>query len=280
MIITDSHNSILSVFGDESADETKERVFAVAGVIGSEAQWQKLEAQWVERSKGRVFHANHCDSDQGEYRNTPHRENKELYKDLTQLLAVSEMGGFGFAIDLKGQKEVFPNAPDISYYKCLTEVMDAMTRCAVFNKCSVKFTFDQHPETEYNTGVIFRTLTDFPVLGKHLFPNASFDSRRNPRIQVADLFARETMKALDNVVGPVKRPPRKSLTALTDTQRFHVLAVQRDYFEDMKRKMPEAQKITGMEEHKYHQWLKDNNRQHNITNMFLFIEHLGKLDKA
>ena len=271
--------SILSVFGDESADETKQRVFAVAAAIGTEAHWQLLEVKWLERTGGTVFHANDCDSDQGEYKNKPHSDNKALYKDLVQLLAASGMGGYGFALDLAAQRKVFPKAPDIAYYKCLIEVMDRMTRCAAYNKRSVKFTFDKHPETEHNAGVIYRTLLDFPKLGYHLFPEVFFESRQNPRIQVADLFARETMKALDNLIGPVKRPERKSLLALTSTGHFHVDAVGIDYFEDMKRQMPESQKITGMEEHKYLQWLNESHRQHNITNMFLFIDHLGNLDK-
>ena len=34
----------LKLFGDESADATKSRVFAVAGVIGSESEWTLAEA--------------------------------------------------------------------------------------------------------------------------------------------------------------------------------------------------------------------------------------------
>ncbi len=57
---------MLSVFGDESADETQQRVFAVAGVIGSEGAWAELEAKWVTRNGGIPFHAADCESGHGD----------------------------------------------------------------------------------------------------------------------------------------------------------------------------------------------------------------------
>src|SRR5438876_11140851 len=87
---------LLSVYGDESSDERQQRVFAVAGLIGSEEMWERLEAQWLERTHGIPFHANNCDSDRGDYENTPHKENKALYRDLTTLLSDSGLGGWGF----------------------------------------------------------------------------------------------------------------------------------------------------------------------------------------
>ena len=41
---------MLSVFGDGSADETKQRLFAVGGVIGSEEAWLQLERKWIART--------------------------------------------------------------------------------------------------------------------------------------------------------------------------------------------------------------------------------------
>src|SRR5712692_10503716 len=99
---------MLSVFGDESADETKQRVFAVAGVIGREEQWEQLEARWIARTGSFPFHAKDCESDQGDYKGIDHQQNQDLYKDLAQLLAASGLGGWGFAIDLLAQRQVFP----------------------------------------------------------------------------------------------------------------------------------------------------------------------------
>src|SRR5207249_9086331 len=89
---------ILLVFGDESADETRERVFAVAGVVGSEKQWVLLEAQREARCAGVPFHAKKCDTDYGDFAAFTHQQNKDLYRDLTVLLARSRLGGFGIAL--------------------------------------------------------------------------------------------------------------------------------------------------------------------------------------
>jgi hypothetical protein len=56
---------MLCAYGDESSDETKQRVFAVGAVVGAEEQWVELEAKWVDRTGGTPFHANDCDSNQG-----------------------------------------------------------------------------------------------------------------------------------------------------------------------------------------------------------------------
>ncbi len=99
---------VIFVYGDESMDETKQRVCAVAGVVGVEFAWLRLESLWVNRTNGIPFHANHCDSDFGDYTNTPHAENKALYRDLSIMLANSGLGGFGMAIDLAAHRREFP----------------------------------------------------------------------------------------------------------------------------------------------------------------------------
>lgn len=107
---------MLFAFGDESADETKERVFAVAGVIGSEEQWESLEKKWGARCNGIPFHANDCDSNHGDFKVFSHQQNKDRYRDLTVLLTQSGLGGFGIALDLFAQKLIFPQAPGDSLF--------------------------------------------------------------------------------------------------------------------------------------------------------------------
>jgi len=272
---------MMSCFGDESADETKQRVFAVAGVIGGDRQWENLETKWVTRIGNTPFHAKDCESDQGDYRGIDHKQNQDLYKDLTQLLATSGMGGWGFAIDLQAQKRVFPDAPDISYYKCFVEVLDAMLICAAYNKETVKFTFDMRSEGEYNTGLLYRMFLDLPPLRKHLFSEISFAChKKNIRVQIGDLLARETMKSLDNIIGPVKRNPRKSWLALAETGNFHVKAVGEEYFGDLKRQMPTLLEKTGIKFDDYRQWLQDTKHQDNTTNYFLYVEYVIKRGKG
>src|ERR1700730_16740000 len=98
---------MILVYGDDSADEKRERVCAVAGVVGSWRAWRILEREWLNRTGGIPFHANECESDQGAYRNSPHHENKALYKDLAIMMANSHIFGAGVAIDLSAKRSVF-----------------------------------------------------------------------------------------------------------------------------------------------------------------------------
>lgn len=100
---------MLSVFGDESSDETGQRTFAVAGVMGTQEEWDKLEIKWIERTKGRFFHGADLETDQGDFKGIPHEENQKLYADLTNLLARSNMMGFGSAMDIHAYKKCGPS---------------------------------------------------------------------------------------------------------------------------------------------------------------------------
>ena len=48
---------VISVFGDESSDETHERVFSVAGLVGTDAEWAEADALWAKATRGEEFHA-------------------------------------------------------------------------------------------------------------------------------------------------------------------------------------------------------------------------------
>jgi hypothetical protein len=264
---------MFSVFGDETADESKQRVFAVGGVIGSEEMWKKLADKWVSRTQGVPFHAVDCDSDRGDYSNTSHQENKALYRDVTTLVAGSGLGGYAFLLDLIALRKVFPDAPDIAYYRCFVEVIDKMATCAVSNNETVKFSFDINRETRYNAAYFYSMMAKFPPLKGILIEEINFiTSKDSPGIQIADLFTHEAMKALDNQIGPVKRNPRGSWMALWNSGRFHAEVVSDDWFNNLKSKMGLLQAQTGMKEDGYRKWLRQNNRQDNMSNKFEYMQ--------
>jgi hypothetical protein len=263
---------VLAVYGDESADSKKERVFAVAGVVASEREWRVLESQWLERTGGVPFHATDCDTDRDVYASRPHAANKELYRDLTTLLAnCQEMAGWAFVIDMKAQRRVFPDAPDLAYFKGFFEVVNAMTIFARNNNETVRFTFDVRQESDYNAGLLYSMYHE--DWRDHLEADLAFESaKQNSRIQVADLFAREAMKAMDNALGPVRRPARASWRALNATGRFHLVGVSDEWFLDLKRKLPELERdvlvsMTG----EYPQWLAARRLHDNDTNRFRYL---------
>jgi hypothetical protein len=272
---------MLLVYGDESMDETKQRVCAVAGIIGTEEQWSALEWKWMQYTNGVPFHGNHCDSDQGDYAARPHWENKELYRDLTILLANSGLAGYGQAIDLMAKNAVFPESEDITYYTAFQRVILAMKNFAYHAGDIAELTFDMRLESAHNAGYLYGSLRETePDWTPYLASKISFEfAKDNPRIQVADLLAREAMKGLDNLVGPKKRPIRKSWQTLLDTHRFTVDAFSTAWFEDMKRKLPETEKKMNMNRDMYIEWLRQRNRQHNTSNMFQFVDWTARRDK-
>jgi hypothetical protein len=271
---------MLFVYGDESMDEAKQRVCAVAGIIGTEDQWKALEFQWARRTNGVPFHGNDCDSDQGDYSDRPHWENKALYRDLTTLLANSGLCGYGHAIDLIARNKAFPESEDLAYYTAFQRVVVAMVNFAQSAGDITEMIFDMRLESEHNAGFIYGAIRDNePDWAPFLSSKISFEfAKSNPRIQVADLLAREAMKALDNLIGPVNRPTRKSWQALLDTKRFVTFGFGTDWFESLKHAMPEAEKKMNMNREMYIEWLSERKRQHNLSNMFQFADWTAKRD--
>jgi hypothetical protein len=272
---------MLLVYGDESMDETKQRVCAVAGLIGTEEQWNALEWHWIRYTNGVPFHGNDCDSDHGDYAGRPHWENKALYRDLTILLANSGLAGYGQAIDLIAKNTVFPESEDLTYYTAFQRVILAMKNFASHAGDIAELTFDMRLESEHNAGFLYRSLRENePDWTPYQASKISFEfAKDNIRIQVADLLARESMKALDNRIGPVKRKIRKSWEALADTQRFQIDMFSVEWFEDMKRKLPETEQKMNMNRDMYIEWLRQRNRQHNVSNMFQFVDWTARRDK-
>jgi hypothetical protein len=89
---------MLSVFGDESHDPTKVRVFAVAGLLGDENQWASFRQTWNARLNGSIFHAADCESGYGDFRDMPETDRHRLHRDLTRMVAESGLIGYGLSL--------------------------------------------------------------------------------------------------------------------------------------------------------------------------------------
>jgi hypothetical protein len=268
---------MILVYGDDSADKKRDRVAAVAAVFGSEEMWGWIEPQWIARNDGVPFHARDCESDRGDYRDIPHEKNKGLYKDLATMLAFSELIGLGIAIDLVAQRIVFPQAPDLAYYKAFTEIMAFIKRIATRYKQPAKFVFDISTENEYNAGLLYDNFrSDDPEMMQYFDAEISFvPAKYSPRVQIADLLAYEAMKALDNTLGPKPRR-RRSWEALRATDRFEVFSFSEEWFKDLKRHLPELEQKVGFNQQDYTKWLNEKNRHHNTSNLFHFVNWIAK----
>ena len=272
---------MLLVYGDESLDGTQSRVCAVAGVIGSEEMWRELEPKWIERNCGTPFHAKDCESDHGDYApkngedpDKKHQENKALYSDLASLVAESGLGGFASAQDLIAQRKAFPSPYDPPlYYQGFLDVLEAIRNAAADRGEMAELTFGNRNESQFNAGELYSYLQHCGLYWQErLASKLSFESSRaNPRIQVADLFAHEAMKDLDNEIGPTKRAPRRSWECLRSTGRFQVEKRGEQYFSDPRMQPGAIQKALGFNESDYDEWLSGNRLPRCYTSFLRFL---------
>jgi hypothetical protein len=279
---------VLSVFGDESIDESQRRVFAVAGLFGSEAQWDALEVKWKTRTNGIAFHAADCESDQRDYVNFSHAENQTLYKDLTTLLVDSKLVGYGVAIDLVSQNkylgELLPESP---YYKCFGEIVLFFARQAYLSipQEQVKFTFDQRLETQYNSTFLYDYMATLPEWEhrSYIHQEVSFASRKMVGIQAADLWAREIMKHLDNQIGPKKRDTRRSFIALQDSKRFGANWYVGEYFDGLAKAIAAMDAPSGMgafQQGAYKEWLTQGRHSDSYAMRIKYVTQRDAIERA
>ncbi len=248
---------MLTVYGDESHEGEKRKVFAVAGIIGTDEQWDSFDAIWLARTGGKIFHAADCETDKGDFKGIPHDVNLEFVKDLTQILIKSPMKGFATAIDIEACRDLIPHFLETDlYFRCFAPVVLLFARMAHdYNPPQqVRFLFDRNDETEF---LSIKLVEYFASLKKYPFSafidDCGFASKKKPGIQAADLIAREAMKDLDNILHP-KRDRRRSMTALLESKKFGFRFWDRQSFEEHIEDLPEIEKQIGMRWDDYENW--------------------------
>ena len=270
---------VLFAYGDESMDETCQRVCAVAGIIGSEEAWSHLESCWVAANDGVPFHAKDCETDQGNYApkanencDQKHKANQDLYKVLTILLCDSGLVGFAATANLIAERQHYPNVPAL-YFREFSVVIEALCWWARGRGELVKMCFDGRTQSDHNAGLIYGQMREqFPEWRPYLSEKIEFDySRTNVRKQTADLFAREAMKHLDNRIGPEKRKPRKSWLALSSTGSFSFMEFGEEFFAQEEQGWNNALSLDGERFRQYLAWLDQRRRQHNLSNVISFV---------
>jgi hypothetical protein len=254
---------VYCAYGDESRDETALRVYAVAGIFGSQEDWSALEGQWAERLGGKVFHAADCECGYGEFSGIPKSERLGLYRDLTTLVVKSKLMGVATAINVADFSESFPEEDQHApYIWGFADVVENMAQLAFVSMPSdtVKIVFDRNQDVQYNAIEIYNFLVHSKrlasTLRQHLADEVSFACRRTLGVQVADLIARESMKNLDANASNSGRPTRQSFQALRDTRRFSFAEQGKAYIEELKAKHA-AKSIPNATQAAYKQWLAD-----------------------
>jgi hypothetical protein len=271
---------VFTVFGDESSDDKGERIFSVAGVGGSQEEWDDLEVSWLKLTEGRVFHSSDCEAGRGDFANMGKKDRLKLYKDLVNLLISTKLLGYVVTTDVAGFHEFNPdtdsNAP---YHHCFVRVIVHFAEIGfqLIPRDKVSFTFDINTQTNFSSGLLYDYMarTDEWPFGAQL-DKLSFANRKTVGIQVADMIAREFMKHCDNfIVGPQKyKRPRESYKALARSFRYRGIYEAREYWQSFRSQFQELEKRTGLTRDSYAQWLKDKGLTDCMTNKHRYLIYL------
>jgi hypothetical protein len=263
-----------AVFGDESSDERCEIVFAVGGIFGEEEKWTALAELWIEITNGEEFHAAEWDT----------RARRDQYKALVCALAESKLIGWGNAMDMQDYQRIFPDAIDqFPYYHCFGTVIEhfAQYTSMCIPRGIVNFTFDQNLEVQHHASALYHHLLTEPgwIDREYVSDEITYSTRSNPKIQVADLWAREIMKHVCNSKRPVKRPMRRSLAVLRETKRFGFDIHETSFFESMKASFAKTYK-PGRALGEYEAWREKLGIQDNTENRLRYWFYLDGIAKG
>jgi hypothetical protein len=261
-----------TVFGDESYDEKKQRVYAVAGLFGDKSQWENTESEWLKLTKGEEVHASECET-----------KDKNYYKALVTVLVNSAIWGWGAAMSLEDYATIFDQSTgNLPYYFCFFKVIEhfAYYTRLLIPQDKVEFTFDRNLETQYNATFMYDYLIKLPEWTDASFMSdeISFSSRKNPKVQMADLWVREVMKYTDKALISNSPVMRLSLMVLTKTKRFAFDMYEKSYFVDMKRQIRERHE-PGHSIEEYHSWRDSNNMQDTTENRIKYHMYLNLLEE-
>jgi hypothetical protein len=212
--------AMLRAYLDESTDSKRERVFAIAGYLGTEEEWLKLENAWKEATRGlECFHMAECESQVGEFEEWPKEKCIELVTALVTILLERELYGVCSAIMIDDFKRVFPDEPlDTLYYLCFQHCVSSIAELACSRGEEVAFVFDRTSEfsgTALNHYNALATSEKWQY-SRWLGPIAFESKVKFIPLQAADLVAYETFKYMHNAQYDPQRPIRKSIDRLRE----------------------------------------------------------------
>ncbi len=255
---------MMAVYGDDSADGGKVRVYAFGGVAGTQEEWDDLEVKWLAKTGGIPFHATDCESGHGNYEGISEDVRGKLHRDLARILAGSKLFGYGVAIDLKAFRKCFASTTkDDAYFYCFLPVVVHFFRHSqnLMPPQRVQFTFDLNPNVKRgNPALLYEEylvkLKEYTPMREFIDKDMSFASKDSVGVQVSDLFTYEIMKSfLNSLNREVGTRTQKEI--LDATKRFLIKPpMEEHYWREFSQKQQDFLKSSA---EKYDQWRKEHN---------------------
>lgn len=213
---------VLTAYMDESHDSGA-KVFAVAGYIGSPAEWFELERHWAKRLSEdgiKCWHAADCESGFGEFKALSKPQRIALKTDLVSLTNSSNVVGFGTVMDLEDHRKALAKPAGKKkigkpYHMCLQLTIITISRNVRNLPDIVAYVVDQ--QEEYS-GYAKAVMDDFKKVNPLSAPKIGTLTYASKAafvpLQVADNLAYECMKLLLNNLHDKERVERIAMTRM------------------------------------------------------------------
>lgn len=223
--------AVLEAYMDESISQNPARVCVVAGYVADQAGWLAFSDRWQRLLDGEgvsAFHATDCESRRGEFSGWGKSRQQSFYRDL--LAVVEDLPAVAFASCLvlnEGQKRskvakaFADNAYLVVFADCVTELV-RLSQSFVRTEPLLVCTIEENKEWRSRLREAYSSLMDDARFAesKRLSGQLLLSTKKNcPPLQLADFFAYESMKSVDNLVTKPEREPRYTLTKLALNQR-------------------------------------------------------------
>jgi hypothetical protein len=229
-------------YGDESEDK-HEKVHVIGGFLGTAEQWDSLEEKWIARIKPTgisAYHMSDCECGHGEFSDAKGwtaADRRQLTVDLIEIICRHQVAMLGMGILL----EPYSQLPHISkevgklghdkwhaaFQAILHEAARGIEEANAPKGETIAFFFDWKDKQGaadffFNVTRNDERLMDWRHrLGTLTFGHKEFDVPGSvPLLQVADIAAVETRKAIGNPITHPHLPKRKSLARLEQAGRI------------------------------------------------------------
>lgn len=198
--------AVLWSYFDDSSDAKAERVFGIAGYVGSEAEWCQFEKGWKAITGETTFHMTDCLAGWGDYRGWSEPERIKLIRSLIDVINGVDIYGFHTGILLQDFREIFPkDGEDAPYFMCFQECFEQAAKWADNLGEDVAVVFDKNPSLEYRAHRLFNHICGlasrpgWEVMGRLASLTFSSKDKRFVPLESADIIAHTGYRLLNDL---------------------------------------------------------------------------------